>query len=276
MAKRNTGVASLNPDNMASAGLADDFDGTITKARFVPWNYDGAMDGHVLAAAVTIEPDEGFGFDEFTQYYSAGDTEFFLPSEDGEEPVDFDGWDGEDTEEVEGIYAYRVGRREALSNSSNFAHFMAALVEAGFEDGIPANIDFLEGMRGHFNRIPQRKRSGIVQEDDEGRQKTILVVTEIEATAPASKAKGEGKSKAAAADEGNSDLEDAVSEAIVEALSEADGELAKRKVVGIVIQAFKSDKKNKSAAVKLASDVDFLSSSDLWEFDADEGTLKLG
>ncbi len=269
--KRSKGVASLNPDNMASAGLADDFDGEITKARFVPWNYGNTRDTYVLAAAVTIQPDEESGFDEFVQYYSAGDLELFVPSVDGSEAVDLEGWDEEDLEDVEGIYAYQVGRREQLSNSSNFADFISKLVAAGFSANIEANIDFLEGISGHFNRVPQRKRSGIVSTDSEDRQKTILVLTEIAETKAASKPKGRGKAKGKAAS-GSDDLTDEVSEAIVAAISDAGGELPKRKLAGVIIKAFKGSK-SKSAAVKMASDTSFLAESDLWTYDEDEGVL---
>ena len=268
--KKNKGVASLNPDNMASAGLADDFDGEIVKARFVPWNYGGNMDSYVLAASVTIEPDEESGFDTFTQFYSAGDLEFFVPSVDGSEPVDLEEWDEDDIEDVEGIYAFQVGRREQLSNSSNFADFISKLVAAGYDANIEANIDFLEGISGHFNRVPQRKRSGIVSTDSEDRQRTILVLTEIAEVKAASKRGAAKKGKAATNSAG--ELSDGVSEAIVEAISAADGELAKRKLAGVIIKAFKGSK-SKSQAVKMASDTSFLADSDLWTYDADEGVL---
>ena len=59
--------------------------------------------------------------------------------------------------------------------------------------------------------------------------------------------------------------------AIVEAIDASDGELNKRKLAGVIIKAFKAPKKSK--AVKMASDTDFLSDSEDWEFDADEGIL---
>ena len=77
MAKKRSEVASMNPDNMAAAGLADDFDGEVTEVRLVPFNYDGNIDHHVLSARVTITPDKDSDFEEFQQYYSAGDLEFF-------------------------------------------------------------------------------------------------------------------------------------------------------------------------------------------------------
>ena len=270
VAKKSKGVASLNPDNMASAGLADDFDGEITKARFVPWNYAGSRESYSLAAAITIQPDEESGFEEFTQYYSAGNLEHFVPSVDGSEPVDLEGWDEEDLEDVEGIYAYQVGRREQLSNSSNFADFVSKLVAAGYDANIEANIDFLEGVSGHFNRVPQRKRSGIVSTDSEDRQKTILVLTEVAEVKAASKSKSKARGKAATNSAG--ELSEDVSTAIVAAISDADGELPKRKLAGVIIKAFKGSK-SKSQAVKMASNTDFLAESDLWTYDADEGVL---
>jgi hypothetical protein len=276
--KKQVVAASLNPDEMSS-GLADDFDGEITKARFVPWNYAGKMDEYVLAAAITFTPDEESGFEEFTEYFSAGKLEDFQPSEDGEEPVDLDSWDGEDVEEVEGVYAVPVGRRTQLSGGSNVAHFIRAMLDAGF-DGVEASLDFMEGVSGHFNRVPQRKRSGIQTDQVEGRERTILVLTEYDDSGAKTTTKKTAKrgSKKTTARKTNAkptaddDLIEAVSDVIVEALGDNEGELSKRDIASLVIGAFKG-KKNKSQAVKMASSADFLSESELWTFDADEGVL---
>ena len=61
-------AASIRPDMMVQAGLMDDFDGTIIKARYKPWDYDGKIDHDVLAVAVTLQPEEG---EPFVQHYSA-------------------------------------------------------------------------------------------------------------------------------------------------------------------------------------------------------------
>lgn len=274
-------VASMNPDNMASGGLMDDFDGTITKVRLVPWDYNGNIDHDVLAAAVTIQPDEG---DEFTQHYSAGDLESFMPSMDGKEPI------SGDDDDREGIYALQVGKKEQLNNNSNWAQFLKAAIDAGFDTSrMTAEVTFLEGVYGHFNRIPQKKRSGIVvtprpgqKEAKQDRPQEILVITEIKEAPKAAKVtNGSGKAAPAktsakpagkAAKDDGDDLDDRLAAVIVEAIEAADGVLLKTKLAGIAMKAFQGPEKAK--AVKRATDVAFLESrGEDWAFDADEGQL---
>ena len=271
-------VASMNPDNFVSGGLMDDFDGVITKARFAPWDYDGKIDHHVLAVAVSITPDEDAGA-PFVQHYSAGDLNLFVPTMDGETPVDLDNGSGE---ELEGIYAMPIGKAENLRNSTNWAHFMEALVAAGFDTSrIAPSLEFLEGLNCHFNRVPQKKRSGIqvttTQADGTAkRANDVLVITKINGTveveAPAktaTKATTKAAPVAAAADP----IEETLTSVIVEALSENDGTLAKSKIVGIVLK--KITGADRARAIKLANDAKWLAASDSFTFDADSGTLSL-
>lgn len=280
--KAPAAVASMNPDNMASGGLADDFDGEITKVRFVPWDYDGKIDRHVLAVAMTIVPDEDSDLEEFIQVYSAGDLDHFAPSMDGEEPVDLD--EGEE-EDLEGIYALRVGRREQLNNNTNWAHFIGAAIDAGFpQEDLGASCDCFEGIRAHFNRVPQKKRAGIMQsdeEEDQPRRNDILVISEIlEAESKAKKAKGaktkakgakaKKGSKAKASDDG--DLDDEIAAVIVAALEDFEDGMPKSKIPSFVIKAFKG--KAKAAAVKRATDVEYLSGRESdWVYDEEDGVL---
>ena len=285
MAKKNRAV-SFNPDDLVQAGLADDFDGEITDVRYVPWDYDGHLDHHILAARVTIVPDEDSGLEEFIQHYSAGDLQFFLPSVDGENPVDLE---ADDEDDMAGAFVVPVGRRESLANSSNWAAFVIAAVEAGFpKDQISSDATVFEGIKGHFNRVPQQKRSGIQVEEGEGnRRREILVLTEVTETGKkkgkakakpaASKAKGKAKSKAKTkpAGDGDDDLDERLAGVVLEALANAeDMTLSKAKLPGIVIKAF--DGAEKAKAVKLVATADFLESEEGWEFDADEGTLTIG
>ena len=102
-------VASMRPDEMVAGGLMDDFNGTITKARLVPWDYNGNLDHHILALALTIQPEEG---DEFVQHYSTGaELDEFVPSMDGEEPVDLENGEGE---ELEGIAVHVRALRDRV------------------------------------------------------------------------------------------------------------------------------------------------------------------
>ncbi len=270
-------AVSMNVDDF-STGLADDFDATITKVRAVPWDYNGKIDKPVLGIAVTITPAEDSGFPEFTQTYSAGDISQFAPSQDGEDPVDVD---AEDPEEREGTFIVPVGNRDKLSGGSNWAFFLKQAREAGLPaDRLQNDLSALEGLEGHWNRIPAPKRSGIVVEGDSGREKQVLVLTAVHGSkkgAGAAKGTGAGAGAKASAGakadtNGHNDLDEKLTEVITEALAEHDGELAKSKLVGIVMKAFSGAEKAK--AVKRAQDVKFLSSRDeAWVFDEDEGTL---
>lgn len=175
-------AASLSPDDMVSGGLPDDFDGTITNVAFVSWDYNETIDTPVLALRVDIEPDEDSDEENFSQHYSAGDMKYFVPSDDGKE-------------------ALPVGKRDALSNSSNAAQFITALLNAeGFAElgrEIGTSVDAFEGIRCHFDRVDQPKRSGIVNAEGE-RRKQILVVTEVHEEAGAKPTKKKAAKKAPA------------------------------------------------------------------------------
>lgn len=285
-------VASSNPDEMVQGGLMDDFDGLVTKARYVPWDYNGTLDHHVLGVAVTIQPYSESGEpegDPFVQTYSAGDLEQFAPSMDGKLPVDLQA-ESETGEEYEGIYALRVGSKAQLNNNTNWAQFVMALLEAGFDRGLltPA-VTWLENAFGHWNRIPQKKRAGLVQPEAEGRQRRneILVITEIKEvpTVKVAKAGPKGIVKKtvveaaaeqvieeaeAAPDPFDARLYDIVAEAVAAA---GEAGLAKGKLAGSVIRKVTGSEKAK--AVKRVGEVEFLESggNEQWVYDADSGTL---
>lgn len=276
-------VAGMDPDLFAEGGLLDDFDGKILKARFVPWDYNGTMDHHILAVAVTYLAD---GEDKpQTQHYSAGELDFFVPSNDGKTPVPLDK-ENATPDELEGIYALRVGKRDQLSNSSNWATFVTAAIEAGFPRALlRPSCTFVEGTVGHFNRVPQKKRSGIVQAPPtdptkKERAKDILVLTELkqapgqapktQAAPPAPAAPPATPAPAATSAEG--DMIERVSAQIVPAVKAAgDGGLLKAALAPIMLKAFTG--KEKAQAVKLVGDKKFLEESELWAYDPDSGTL---
>lgn len=279
-------VASMNPDNMIAGGLADDFDGLVTKARFVPWDYDGKIDHHVLAVALTVLID---GEKEpFTQHYSAGELEQFAPSMDGTNPVPLDNENATEAQ-LEGVYALRVGKKEQLNNNTNWAQFVGALIDAQFDKSqLGSSVTFMEGVYGHWNRIPQKKRSGIVATPAAGagaakaRANDILVITELkQAPTGAKTAARPAKATAAAqaqqaapatASSGGGDLDDRLAVVVTEAvLAAGDEGLLKGKLAGIVIKAFAGPEKAK--AVKRVSETEFLEGYDTWVFDADSGLL---
>lgn len=293
MAVKKKMKVGLSYDEMAQGGLPDDFDGTITKAVFAPTNYDGKIDHYILAALITYKPDESFGMDEFTQIYSVGDLQFFAPSKDGEEPVDLENGDGE---ELEGPYVVPTGDRQQLARSSNFGFYLQHLEAAGFTGlSETASLDSLVGLYGHFNQMEMPKRSGIVvQEGENKRAKTLLVLTEVREAPKAAKgkkaapaaAKAKAKAKAAeeeaeeAADDEESEggIEAQVGAVIVEALSEADDNtLPKSKLVSIIVKSF-SDVKEKAEAVKIVASDKFLSNGEEYGFSYNKktATVSLG
>lgn len=304
-------VASLLPENMAQGGLADDFDGVITRARFAPWDYNGKIDHHVLAAHVTIKPDGDEP--EVDVYLSAGNLDEFMPSNDGEKPVNTDNFgvkDGEGNpvepfENFEGLYAVRVGKKEQLNNNSNFAQFMAALLEAKFpKDKVTASLSFMEGAYGHFNRIAQKKRQGLVRAQAEGqqqRQNDVLVMTEFKelraagksAPTTAPKATGGGLKKgpstasapaaqpaASPASTGSTvagGLDEKLTAIVNNAVAGAAEGLAKTKLPPIALAGLTGAEKGKG--VSRVTNVEFLTSAGdgsdgkNWVFDAESGTL---
>lgn len=259
---------SLNPELMVAGGLPRDFDGVIREVRYVPSSlapekYQDALRAKnakpQLMARVTIDADEESGFDTVTEFYSAGDLGAFAPSQDGVEPVDLDG----EPDEMEGTYAVPVGKREAMNNNTNWAFFLTNLKQAGFT-GFTASTECLEGISAFFSRPQPPSRPGL----DQGEKKAgVLVVAELHGKkAGAAKAKGSAASKA-----DTNGLDDRLSEIVLEALTAADGTIARTKLPGIVIKQFSGAQK--AQAVKRVGDVKFLEGSELWAYDADEGTL---
>lgn len=266
-------VASMNPDNMLQGGLIDDFDGMCVRARLVPWDYEGSIDHHVLAVALTIRPE---GDKEFVQHYSAGDLTAFVPSMDGKTSVDLDGWDPKKgVDSVEGVYALRVGKREQLNNNTNWAQFIGALIDAAFpRDQLTAAVTFMEGVYGHWNRIPQKKRSGIVvaSTDTKARTNDILVITEIK-EAPKGGIKVDKATPATSkATPDTASLDDKLREVVGGAVAAAgEGGLPKQKLASLAIKAFAGA--DKAKAVKRVNEIEFLESGETWAYDADAGLL---
>src|SRR5690606_12502172 len=129
----------------------------------------------------------------------AGDLNAFMPSQDGEEPIDLES-ESEDDEDFEGPFVVKVGKRDGLSNNSNWAKFIMALIECGFDaDQIGADITCVEAVHAHFNRLPQKKRSCIVRSDEEknkaGNARNNDILLPIERKEKAAKSKPSTKAK---------------------------------------------------------------------------------
>lgn len=167
---------SLKPSDAVSGGIIfDDVDLLVKRVRFRLWDYNGQIATPVLGLAVLYE-DENDGT-ESEQVYSAGDTKFFVPSDDGSEAVP-------------------VGSQQGLQDSTNAMAWMVSLVNAGFpEDKITDKVTVFEGTRAHVKQQPQPKRKGLAGAKE---NKNILLVSKINSypwdkvTAPAKKAPAVG------------------------------------------------------------------------------------
>lgn len=303
MAKKSARPVSLNPDTFVAGGLPSDFDGVIKRAVFCGWDYNGNIDEPVLAVALTIQPDEGQDVeDEFVQHYSAGYLDSFKPSQDGKSEVDLE---AEDQEDAEGHYVVAVGTREALGKTTNFAQFLRALGDCGFSD-FGDSLEFLEGLHGHFVRVPQEKRSGIVREEEEEgdsnrrRNNDILVISKLiggktkgKKAAPAKTSSKKAKEEEDDEEEtpkaakgkkssGGDDLDEQLKEIVLGALIEStddDGDpvpVAKQDLGKIVLKSKDFDNKTKGKAMKRITSEEFLSQyEDDFTYDAEEGTVSV-
>lgn len=288
MAKKEVSaeVASLNPNEMLAGGLKDDFRGKVIGAVYSRWDYDGNIEEPVLAAQLTIQVEDEE--EPFVQHWSAGDLAAFVPSQDGKTPCE---------EDEDGPFALRVGKRAQLNNNTNFAHLMSALIDAGTASkkftakDLTASLECLVGLDAHWNRVPQKKRSGLATEEegDNKRARDVLVVTEVfgygeaaggkKKDAKATAAKGKKVVEEPEEEEEEADeeveetLDDRLQTVILEALGENDGTLKKGKLATIVLKAMAKDKE-KSKAVKRCTEIAFLADEDRpWTFDEDEGTI---
>jgi hypothetical protein len=165
--------------SLASAsqgGLIDDIDVTVLDAAFVQWDYNGNIDHEVLALGIQYQDGDGKTYD---QYYSAGELNYLVPSEDGSRAIP-------------------VSDKSQLSDSCNAWKFIASLIECGFpidklETG---DIKAIVGMQCHVKQHAQPKRQGLIRGGkNPDREPTVLLVSAIlampgegQAAAPAKKA----------------------------------------------------------------------------------------
>lgn len=266
-------VASLDYDDMVMGGLPDDFSGRVTKVRFVPWNYAGTRSEYSLAVRVDYEPDGDSGIAPFSSWYSCGSLQLFVPSKDGVNPVDIEGWDGEEStvDQVEGIYALKVGSRTVLDKGSMWAHWTKFARDAGFpKEKLTSAVNCYEGITGHFNRIPPEGMGTLRTKADGKKSPDPLVPTDIKSVG---KVTGKASTKATSASAGTngSSLDDRLSDVIVAAISEAGGEIKSDDLKPIIVAEFAGA--DKVRALRRYKETDFIEGSDLWIHD--EGVLQL-
>lgn len=278
--QQQVAVIGFRPSNFsAGGGLVDDADLEVIKSRFIMTDYGGKSDsGDVLVLQLTMKDGDGT---EYEQLYSAGNN--FVPSEGG-------------SDEENGKFLVPIGDKTQPSGGSNFAFLINSMVNAGLPEDLldSGDISVLEGLNGHWNRVPQPKRSGLPkrQSANADREQTILVLTSI-ITVPGETAPAKGKTasanKAAAAPakaaagrtapakpaaDDNEELTAELAEILIGAMAEAGVDSVKKvQVVQMVFKAAK-DNPNKTKLVALAGKPDVLSALDGFSFDGT--TLSMG
>lgn len=284
MAIDTSKLVSTNPNDFVSAGLARDFDGVIVKSRYmlagpgVETELPYTPDKLTLVLGVTIKPDEESGYDEFTQYYSHGSGDDFKPTEDGDEPAE------------EGRYTMPTGQRKAPNNGTNAADFLSKLIDAGFpSEELSFDISAIEGARGYFTRVPQRKRSGLVTRESDRGPAEILIMTEYKGRESAGgKKTGAGSKKGAGSASGskaNGSTESAdsaggdefsgtLAAAVLGVLSEAGGDsMPRAKVVAEVSKTLPAGEKAKG--IKTMTEAWFQQDDQPWQYDVNKSSVSL-
>lgn len=157
MAKSN--VVSLNPDSFQEGGLIQDVNVVIKEAQFCLWDYDGKQAESSLMLGTVLTDEEG---KDHTQYFSAGDKQYFAPDDTGNHLVP-------------------IGDKTALNRNTNCAIFLASLVQAGFPvDKLETGVHSLVGTVVHIIRVPAPKRSGLIRTGPNAqKEQTILEVDKI-------------------------------------------------------------------------------------------------
>lgn len=248
-------TASLNPNDAVQGGLLDDADVVIREARFTLWNYNGAAKD-TTALRVSMEDADG---KQHEQYYSAGDPERFVPSDDGRK-------------------LYLTGTATALNASSNVVQFLKSLIDAGFPAaGLTDDIGAIDGLKAHVNRVTQQKRSFQGAAPDNGRERTILLVTKVIAMPGEKPKKGGAKAatvsvapavSAANGSEVSDEIADAAAQYLLEILAENGGSIERQKVSQLAFQkALKAKDARKSEITKAVFNEQFLRSREEFAFD---------
>lgn len=156
---------SLRPSTFTQGGLIDDVDVLVKRARFVAWDYEGKQDNPVLAIHMTLN--QVVDDTDVEQYWSCGDMQYFVPSEDPKNP------------DLNGVTCVQVGEKTALNSGTNGALLLNSLVQVGFpEDQFDSgDLRVLEGIKIHVNRVPQPKRSNMAKKDGAKGDPMVLIAT---------------------------------------------------------------------------------------------------
>lgn len=286
---RERHIVSGNSENMSS-GLADNFDGRIEKVRTQPFRTKkGDIIPHVKVVIAAKD-----GETVTARYFLGFEAEkYFIPSEDGYDPIDLESFDPEDESSCEGLFImpFDEDNVKPLSKKKSWGFFMESLRLAGFdvsvvdEDGGYSN---LEGIYAHFDRLPEPASAGKVADDGEQKRRNdVLVVTELKddpekgrkgktsKPAPAAAAKGKTAQPVDDDDDDSGEsMEDQVAACVKTALSEAKNQtLSILKLTAAVGRTYEGPDPDK--ALQLVGKKGFLHGIEGVEFDADTKTATL-
>lgn len=260
---------SLKPSDATQGGaIIESGDVTIESVRTALWDYQGKIPVPQPALAVTIDAGEQ---GKFTQMYSAGKAEQFVPSDDMRRFIP-------------------VGGAPGINQNTNAMMFLVSLVNAGFpEDKIGDDVAVFDGTRCHMHTVPQPKRPGLTNAEG----KTVLVVDKIHSlpweaaapTAPKAKAaapKAAAKPAAVAAPvqqqaaaasvsapaaDPTSPLWAQATEGVLSLVTSKGGSLLKKDIAGLAFSLFAKDP-NRNALVQLMYKDEFLGAEGQpWNFD---------
>lgn len=258
---------SLRPSTFSAGGsLVDDADLTVSKARFIMTDYGGKSDAEVCVLQLMLREDDDT---EHEQMYSLGTG--FVPSETGKE-------------EENGKELTPVGDKTSPNGSSNFALLINSMVNAGVpEDLFDGDISAIEGLKGHYNRVPAPKRGNLPKRPGQAEKKyeaTVLLFTTVvtlpgEAKAAKTAVKGapvKTASKvtpiAAAKPAAGGELNDVIAEHLIGIFAgEGLEEMKKVQIVTKLFKAIPNDDPQKKAIIAEAGKSEVLAALDGFTFD---------
>lgn len=265
---------SLNAANFSQGGLVDDVDVLVKDVRWCFYDYQGKSDTDALVLGMELE-EMSVGADGkravHEQYFSAGDKEFFRPSEQAKDGV------------ADGGYLVPIQDRKQLNQNTNAAIFLASLQACQFPVDRLENMSITEALVGaviHINRVAQPKRQGLIkrtrggEQGDGGkeRESTVVVCTKVVALpgqtqsmtqqAPTSQRPVVQQAQSQPSNAGNgvaSAVDEVCKEALGRILMENGGTVNKKDLPTLAFKALMTHPSKKDAIPRLFSD-EFLSS----------------
>jgi len=221
-------TASLNPEEMSSGGFFDDKEATIEDAKFEMYDFQGNSEPAPCLGLTLRTGDEDEGEEPTRQYWSMGNREKWMPSDDGDALVNIS-----------------TNDRLTLSRQSNGVFMLQSMIESGLPaDRLSAGkASILNGIKAHWVRVPGPVRK--FKDAPEKKSADILVVDQIIATPwdKGDEAKVTGKKAAGKKETGKPDtnLEDKAVEVMIQMLAENEGSIEKKDIPSRAYKALGND-----------------------------------